>query len=260
MDSRRFAHITDPNSVMSKIKILFTIFIAVIGFSAVGFSYFHKVPFSQGVYMTIETLAFEPPEEVNIIERGLQIFVMVFGSFLVWFALWTILDIIIEGHFYVTIKRWIRMKQVKLLKNHFIIYGGGRVGEHIADLLAYNKQRFVIIENDPERISALSAKKYAVLSGNPEEEIVLKEANIKHAKGLIAVLPLTESNILLTLTAKEMNPHLRVYARASKLNLVNKLRKAGAEFIIMPEYAGAELIVNNIINKKGQSALVKAVV
>ena len=75
---------------------------------------------------------------------------------------------------------------------------------------------------------------------------MLIAAKIRNAKALIAVLPETEKNILVILTAKELNPKLEVYARSNRTEYVKKLKKAGADHVFMPELSCAEEIVGKL--------------
>ena len=84
------------------------------------------------------------------------------------------------------------------------------------------------------------------MEGDVLDEETLIEAKIPQAKALIAVLPETEKNILTILSAKELNPKLKVYARCSRTEYIKKLKKAGADFVFMPELSCAEEIVGKL--------------
>lgn len=126
------------------------------------------------------------------------------------------------------------------MKNHIIIVGGGRVGSEIALNLQNKKKKFVIIEQNSEVVKSLKKKKFMVIEGNAEEDKLLTEAEISKATKIILTLPKTESNILITLTAKEMNPSIEIFARANEQKFVSKLKKAGAKKVIVPEIVAGD--------------------
>ena len=70
------------------------------------------------------------------------------------------------------------------------------------------------------------------------EDEVLLQAGIKRAKALITALPNDASNVFVVLTAREMNPKLKIISRASEDGSENKLKRAGADNVIMPDKIG----------------------
>ncbi|MBI2671030.1 NAD-binding protein [Candidatus Woesearchaeota archaeon] len=241
----------DHKNFARKIKIIVLFFVSLIILSTIFYTNIRNINTSEAIILILETLAYDPPEHINIQERILQVILMIFGTFIIWFSFWSIMDFIIEGHLYQNIMRWIKMKKISSLKDHYIIYGGGRVGEHVADLLYENKKKFIIIERDKKRVEELTKKGYLTIFntivGNDD---TLLKAGIKRAKAIMSVLAKAEENILVILTAKELNPRIKVYSRTDKVNLVRKLKKAGADLVIVPEFAGADIIVSDVLKKK----------
>ena len=80
------------------------------------------------------------------------------------------------------------VKQIKGLKDHYIICGFGRIGEIIARQLKERGIPVVIIENKPENLSRLEESGYYVVAGDATREEVLQEAGIERARGLVAVV------------------------------------------------------------------------
>jgi voltage-gated potassium channel len=78
------------------------------------------------------------------------------------------------------------------------------------------------------------------------------DAGIKHAKGLLALLGSDPENVFLVLTAREMNPTLRIIARANDPNVENKLYKAGADRVISPFKTAGTQIANEMLLATGQ--------
>lgn len=230
----------------NKLFLLISVFCGAFLIGIIGFMILKDLNFINALIFTIETFVLSTEKQTGAV-RILQIFLMLFGVFLIWFTLWTTFDILLEGH----LKKYfleVRMvDKIKKLKNHFIICGGGRVGEHVAEMLSKERKNFVIVEKDDEMVKHLKNKKsFLILEGNALEESVLLDAGVNRAKALIAVLPETEKNILVTLTAKQLNPSLKIYARASKKEYVKTLKHAGAKYVVMPEISCAEDIIKQI--------------
>lgn len=228
-----------------EIKTLAIMFLGIFVFGTIGYALIDKVTPWQGFIHTIETLTFSTSREYGI-ARVLQTMLHLFGAIIIWFTLWTSFDLMIEGQFTKYFSGVKIMDNIKRMKDHYIICGGGRVGEHTAELLKKKKKKFVLIEKDSSLTEDMIRKGYLILKGDAINEETLLEAGIKKARAVIAVLHETEKNILVTLTAKELNPKAKIYSRSDKREYVKKLRKAGADFVSMPEYSCAEEIAGKI--------------
>lgn len=65
-------------------------------------------------------------------------------------------------------------------------------------------------------------------------------AQIKHARALITALPKDADNMYVVLTAREMNPNIQIISRASEFRSDVKLRRVGADNVIMPDRIGGQ--------------------
>ncbi len=139
------------------------------------------------------------------------------------------------------------MKKIGKLKNHYIICGAGRVGMCVADELRKRGKDVVIAEKDNALVDKLREKGYLVVNGTSTEEDTLVKAGIKNAKYLIAATGDDGKNILIILTAKELNPNIKIGARAASEAMIVKLKHAGAEHVVLPEIIGGIQLVEDII-------------
>lgn len=229
-----------------KLLILALMFIGIFLFGTVSIALIKNISYEQSFLTTVETLAFIHKVEETGTVKIIQVFLLIFGGFFVWFSLWTSFDVVLEGHFNTHFKEVKIMKRISQLKNHYVICGGGRVGMHVAELLKEKKEKFVIVEKAEYLVKEAIRKNFLVLEGDALDEEMLVASKINNAKALIAVLPETEKNILVILTAKELNPKLEVYARCNRAEYVKKLKKAGADYVFMPELSCAEEIVSKL--------------
>lgn len=235
----RGTHITEIDEFPRRIKIFFIIIVCLLLIGTLSFYITIGSSFEDSFFRTLQTLAFMFSEESTLIERLLEIFLAIVGVFLIWWVLWSVADMLIDKNLqkYLNIK--INKFKVKNMKKHIIIVGGGKTGNEIAQNLVKEKKKFIIIENDKTIVKNLKRKKYILVEGNAEEDEVLLDAQIKSASKIILTLPNTTTNILITLTAKELNPEIEIYSRASQQKFVSKLKKAGAKKVIVPEIAAA---------------------
>jgi voltage-gated potassium channel len=74
--------------------------------------------------------------------------------------------------------------------------------------------------------------------GDSTDDDLLMSAGIQKAKALITTLPTDADNLFIVLSARSLNPGMQIISRASESNSISKLKKAGADNVIMPDRIG----------------------
>ncbi len=134
----------------------------------------------------------------------------------------------------------------RLLENHYIVCGYGRVGRIVVDELMRLGEKLVVIDKDPEVVRVLREKGIPVVEGSALEEEVLKKAGIEKAKGLAAVVGSDSDNVFITVTAKTLNPKIYVVARVSDETVMDKIYRVGADRVISPELEGGRMLARSL--------------
>ena len=83
--------------------------------------------------------------------------------------------------------------------------------------------------------------------GNAEDEAVLKKARIEEARFCIVALNDDDVNIFTTLMARNLNPVIRILARANEPATVEKLYRAGADYVALLPMIGGQTIARIIL-------------
>jgi voltage-gated potassium channel len=232
---------TDSNrSVVIAFALL--MIIGIIG--TVGYMGIEGMTFTQAVYMTIITVATVGFKEVAPLSNlGMWftsfLIVISFGIFV--YAVTSFTRYIIDG-FLRSYTRDRRMaRKINRLNNHVIICGYGRNGSQAAYDLAMHKVPFIVIENNPEIIANLRDNEDVLyIDGDATQDEVLEHAGIKDARAIITTLPEDADNLYVVLTAKGINPKMKIISRASNENSDFKLKRAGANNVIMPDRVGGQ--------------------
>lgn len=132
-------------------------------------------------------------------------------------------------------------KKIMKLKDHTIIVGYGRNGEQSAMELKDSGVDFVVIEKRENVLARMREDESLLyIRGDATHEETLYQARIEHAKALIATTPNDADNVFVVLTARSINPALKIISRASEMESITKLRRAGATNVIMPERIGGQ--------------------
>jgi voltage-gated potassium channel len=113
------------------------------------------------------------------------------------------------------------------------------VGRSVARELARRPLPFVIVDSDQDKLARYSAKGWLTLVGDATQARVLRELHIESARGLVAATTTDATNIYIILTARSLNPKLKIIARASEEDAEKHLFTAGADHVVSPyNFAG----------------------
>jgi len=136
------------------------------------------------------------------------------------------------------------------IKDHYIVCGAGRVGVHAAEKLKEAGKKVVVIDNDCPKVEFLAKRGYIVLEGNCMNEEVLEKAGIRKAKGIIACTGEDNKNVFVVLTAKDLNPQIKVATRVNDQESKGEFKRAGADIIVAPEVTGGYELADKILGSK----------
>lgn len=235
-----------------KIALAMALILLSIGFGVMGYMLIEGYSFLEALYMTVITVSTIGYGEVKPLTDSGRIFTIVLiitnlGIFA--YAISIITSILIQGDFFETYKTNKMKNRIAKLSNHVIVCGYGRNGKEACEMLRRNRIKFVLLENKGESLADLLSDDYMhFIEDDATNEQVLLEAGIKEAKGLITTLPNDADNVYVALTARELNQTLTIVSRASADSSVTKLKRAGADNVIMPDKIGGAHMASLMIN------------
>jgi len=132
-----------------------------------------------------------------------------------------------------------------------IIAGAGNVGTHLAKLLSREKQDIILMDDNEEKLSALSANfDLLTVAASPSSISGLKEVGVKEADLFIAVTPDESRNMTACMLATNLGAKKTV-ARIDNYEYLlpkNKefFQKLGVDSLIYPEMLAAKEIVSSM--------------
>ncbi len=140
-------------------------------------------------------------------------------------------------------------RRLKELQDHIIVCGGGETGVHVITELRNSGRKVVLIDDDPARARGLQEVlgRFPVVIGDATEEMTLQKAGIDRAFGLAAVLSSDKDNLFVTITARRMNPGLKIVSRGIEINALDKIVRAGADRVVSPNYIGGIRIATEMV-------------
>ncbi|MFH1377574.1 MAG: potassium channel protein [Planctomycetota bacterium] len=202
--------------------------------------------------ITVTTIGYGDPLETRMYPlAAFFTFIVAFiGMGVPVFMLTMLTSLILEGVF--TDISWRRKmkKMISELKDHYIVCGAGETGRHIIAELIATQRDFVLIDTDEAAIHQREFEKFGrilFVKGSASSEETLREAGIERARGLIAAVTDDKDNLLIALTARELNSSLRIIARGIDTTMHSKIKKAGADVVISPNMIGGLRMVSEMI-------------
>jgi voltage-gated potassium channel len=190
---------------------------AIILIGTIGYWGIEDWSLLDSFYMTIITLATIGYNEVHpLTEAGklFTIFFVIFGVAPAWGFLVSILfKSILDGHLRRLLGSRMMEKQLKKLKNHYIVCGFGRVGQTVCEELKNNNVPFVIIERTAELSEEMEKAGYIYIQGNCVEDKNLIAAGIDRAKALINTIADEADAVFVTLSSRPVQT-----VRAPRIN------------------------------------------
>lgn len=237
------------------------VLIGTLGYYLLGLQMGKPASLLDCLYMTIITLATVGYGEVipvskTEVGRLFSIILIISGVGVLLYALTNFSVLLLEGTIQGAWGRWRMEREIAKMRNHYIVCGAGRVGEVIVRELVHTRRQVVVIDRDAEKVSALGRElNVPFLIGDATEESVLLAAGIERATGLLAALGNDHDNLFLVLTARFLNPNLRIIARGNHPSVVNKMLKAGADEVVLPETSGGLRMVSLMVRPTAVSFL-----
>lgn len=222
---------------MQRIVIAVILLCCILIIGTVGYIIIQKWSLLDSLYMTIITIGtvgFKEVRELSYAGRIFTITLIVFGIGVGSYAIANLSAFIVEGHIQNILRGRKMEKQIDQLKDHVIVCGYGNTGLETVDELVKARKHFVVIESDEAKVNELIEHGHLVINGDATDEEILERAGVNEASGLIASLSNDADNVYIVLTARGMNPQLRIIARAIDQLSSKKLIRAGADKVVSP--------------------------
>jgi voltage-gated potassium channel len=240
---------TAPIPGLRNLKMIFLLLGIHAVIATCGFHFIEGWSWFDAVYMvvtTITTIGYREVHELTPAGRMFNLYVIVVGVGLVFLAIGALASALLEFELLKFFGRRRMVREISRLNNHVIICGAGRVGRSVARELLSRPAPFLIIENNPEKLLKLDPT-WLVMNADATQEHTLRDARIENASGLVAATTTDAINIYIILTARSLNPKLKIIARASEEDADKHLRKAGADIVISPYHFAGHRIAQSFL-------------
>ncbi|MCP9234428.1 TrkA family potassium uptake protein [Lewinella sp. JB7] len=237
------------------LRLAFVMLFVAVGIGTVGLMLIEDYSLIEAIYMSVITISTVGFSEVRPLSAGGRIFVsvmVVINIGVVAYVLAAFSYYVIDGKIFETMQYNRIQSKIAAMEGHTIVCGYGKYGSEIIGHLRLHNHPYVVIEQDAEKIEPLideDENALYVLDDATHDE-ALFAAGIERAGALITALNDDSDNLFIVLSAKDLNSGLRIVSRAKELRSRQKLMKAGASHVIMPEQIGG-FYMATLISKPG---------
>jgi len=229
------------SEIKRKMVISAAAVLGIIIIGTLGLTLLEDWPIFNSFWMTIVSITTTGYGDLVPVTKAGKIFTMLLllcGIGLVLYAMSVFVSAIVENQISKFKQRDKMMDAIKRLENHVIVCGAGRVGINAAHVLKNYKVPFILIDIKEELAEKAAEEGYVIMLGDATSDEVLINAGIHRSQGIISALSEDAHNVFCVLTARALNPNLKIVARAVEPETIPKLHRAGADKVISPTQSG----------------------
>lgn len=205
------------------------------------------------IYMTVITLTTVGYQDMGISDAGriFTLFLLIGGFGVFTYSVTIATAFLIEGQLQNFFRQQKMARIVDKLSNHYILCGLGDTGVHVLDRMLKADVDFVGIETEEERLVYLSdTRDFPYLHGDATDDELLIRAGIERAQGLVTCLSRDQDNLFVVISARKLNPRLKIASKAVEDNSPGKLITAGADEVVLPDHIGGLRLAAGMLQPK----------
>ena len=215
----------------------------VIG--AIGYMLIEHWSVLDAFYMsviTISTVGFGEVKPLSPAGRLFTIGLIVTGVGSAIYLFSVIGELVVEGRLREFLGKSAMNRKIHGLQQHVIVCGYGRFGRAVVEELTRKEVPMVVIEVDPAKQAELDAVGALHVLGSALEDAVLDDAGVSAARAIIVATGSDADNVYITLSAREKNPKILIYARGDSDAGLRRLKLAGADQVVAAyQWAGMRI-------------------
>lgn len=234
-------------NVLRRLKIAGILFALTMIGGSMGYYYLGNTgtTWMDAIYMTGITISTLGYHEVVSMDgqpygRLFTLLLIFFGFAVLTYFFSNLIALFIEGDIRSTFIRKRMLKKIEKMNGHYIICGCGRVGRNIAYELMQTERDFVMADSNDEIFEAMKGEvgETPFIVGDCTDDSFLLSLGIDRASGIFVVSGDDNTNLVICLTARQLNPNIKIVARTKEVIHANKMHRVGADRVVSPNYIG----------------------
>jgi len=220
----------------------FAMFILLIAFSTISIHFVEERSWFDSLYFTVSTIStvgFGDITPQSTVGKIIVILLIIFGIAIFFLIIESLMQIAVKKR----VAEVLKLEEEEIhLENHIIVSGFGLYGEVVAKELKTLGETIVVIEAAEDKIEEAKEDGFVAIKGSAMEEDILLKAELEKAKALVITQEDAGTVAFIAITAQQINPEIRLIARASKLEYLDQFLKVGIDRVISPEAVGGRMM------------------
>jgi voltage-gated potassium channel len=158
--------------------------------------------------------------------------------------------VMVEGVIGKALRRGRMERKIGALKHHTIVAGCGRTGRFVIEELVGSGRPFVVVDRDLVLLEQLNEElggRLLWVLGDATDDQCLLAAGVERATGMVTALTDDPDNVFVTISARSLNPSLRIVSKVVSLGAEAKLERAGANATVSPHRIGGLRLVTELL-------------
>ncbi|MEW6203196.1 MAG: potassium channel protein [bacterium] len=230
------------------LPIVLIVGLIIVG--TIGFSVIEKKNPVDALFLTMITLTTVGYSDYGMHAAG-RVFTIAFlatGMIIIVYSTRILIEYMVGGNIIANIRRRRMEKTLEQMKGHTIICGYGKIGQYVASEFVERGLPFVVICKAYSDEMSGDDKNAIFIDGDATDDEMLLHAGVERAGVLVAAVAEDADNLFITMTARGLNPEIRIVARVADTSNQNKFLRAGANMVICPYELGGRRIATAVIN------------
>ena len=145
-----------------------------------------------------------------------------------------------QGREMIRVSRW-----RKKMDQHVVVVGYGTKGRSAIETLmnnGYDREAITVVDPSPVAVADGNRDGMVVIAGDATRRGVLRQAEVEKATHVIITTDRDDSNVLVTLTVRQLNPDAWIVAAVREHENVPLMRQSGANSVITSSDAVGRLL------------------
>lgn len=174
---------------------------------------------------------------------------LLFGATAAVYTLSTITAFIVEGDLTQGFRRRRMQAQIDRMHGHIIVCGAGQTGQSVLTELRNTSRDCVVIEHNHQHVANVLQNFPGVpaLHGDCSDDETLTKAGVQRASGIVVCVDDDKNVLVTTVLARQLNPAIRIVARASNERAAERLKQAGANGVVSPARIGGMRLASELV-------------
>lgn len=237
------------NAVRNVLQIILLLLLIII-VGTLGYHFIEGWSLFDSLYMSVITLAtvgYGETHPLSITGRAFTMLLILGGMGIILYGISELTQFIVQGGIGGILRRRKMERNIKKISHHYILCGAGKNGHYVLEEMIRTKRKVVAVEKDPKKVQNLIDRGIPTIEGDASSDNILRSAGIDRAIGLVSTLPEDKDNLFVVITARGLNPNLRIVAKVDDIEVREKFFRSGANSAVSAPYIGGLRMASELI-------------